>query len=420
MATRLPAHPFTNPDPTQPVSKWYITTIGIAQFGIFLAILSPVMVSMQLKAQDLNPADPASVIAVVLPIGSIGAILGNPLFGALSDRTRTRWGRRRPWLLGGIVGLLVGLAAVAYSTNVLMLTLAWLFCQLASNAAFAALMASFADNVPPLQRGQASSVLGLAQNVSILAGTYAAALLVANLPLLFILPGVVGVAFVIVYVLATPDRMPEAAPERFSVLTVVRTFWANPLQHPDFGLAWWSRFLIVLATFLFTTFRLFYMQDHLGLTTERAVSAVATGVLLYTIALLVATASSGWLSDRLRRRKVFVGGSTLLFGIGLVVLVYADDVLVFYVAEIIMGLAYGIYVAVDNALVVDVLPDPDRPGKDLGVMNIANSLPQSFAPALGAFLLGLGGGDNYPVLLWGAGIVALVGAAVVIPIRGVR
>ncbi|AFO80679.1 major facilitator transporter [Amycolatopsis mediterranei S699] len=417
MAANSPVPTRTTPISAPAVSNWYIAAIGLAQFGIYVAILSPVFVSMQLKAQELNPANPASVIAVVLPIGSI---FGNPLFGSLSDRTRTRWGRRRPWLLGGVVTLLIGLTAVVFSPNVLMLTFAWLLCQLGSNAAFAALMASFADNVPVFQRGRASSVIGVAQNISILAGIYAAALLVANLTLLFLIPGVVGVACVVVYVLVTPDRVPDTPLRPFSVLAILRTFWTNPVKYPDFGLAWGSRFLIVLATFLFTTFRLFYMQDHLGLDARRAVSAVATGVLLYTVAIFVSTAVSGWLSDKLRRRKIFVGGSTLLFGAGLVALVYAESVPAFYVAEIIMGFAYGTYTAVDYALVVDVLPDPEKPGKDLGVMNIANSLPQSFAPALGALLLSMGSGKNYPVLLWTAGIIAAIGAAVIIPIRKVR
>jgi MFS family permease len=420
MSTRLPAHPFTTATPTQNVSAWYLTALGLAQFGIYVAILSPVFVSMQLKAQSLNPSDPASVIAVALPLGSLGAIIGNPLFGAMSDRTRTRWGRRRPWLLGGILVLFGGLALVAFSPNVGTLTVAWLICQLGSNAAFSAMMASWADNVPELQRGRASSIIGLAQNLAILAGTYAAVLLVENLPLLFILPGLLGVLCVVVYVFATPDRLPEVRPKPFSWLTFVHTFWTNPITHRDYGLAWWSRFLITLATFLFTTFRPFYMQDHFGLTAQRATAAVAFGVLLYTIALMIGAAVSGWLSDRVGRRKPFVAGSTLVFGIGLVALVFANDVVHFYFAEVIMGIAYGVYVAVDNALVVDVLPDPGKPGKDLGVMNIANSLPQSIAPAMGALLLGVGVGDNYPVLLWGAGIVALLGALVVLPIRSVR
>ncbi len=418
MSTTTPPRSLTGPMPAPPVRTRYLAALGIAQFGIYLAILSPVFVSMQLKAQELNPADPASVIGIALPIGAVGAIIGNPLFGALSDRTRTRWGRRRPWLLGGIGLLLVGLVALALAPNVLVLTLAWLACQLASNAAYAALVASFADNVPQFQRGRGSSVIALAQNVSILVGMYAAVLLVDDLLLLFAVPGVIGVVCVAVYLFAAPDRLPEARPAPFSLPALLRTFWTNPLRHRDFGLAWWSRFLIVLATFMFTTYRLLYMQDHLSLSAEAAVAAVATGVLCYTIALIGAAAVSGWLSDLLGRRKAFVAGSTLLFGIGLVVLVYADTVMAFYVAEIVMGLAYGVYSAVDTALVVDVLPDAEKPGKDLGVINIANSLPQSIAPALGLALLG--GGGNYPMLLWGAGIVAAVGAAVVIPIRGVR
>ncbi|NHI15636.1 MFS transporter [Microbacterium excoecariae] len=420
MATELPAHPYTALTPTHRVGNGYLAALGLAQFGIFVAVLSPVIVSMQLKAQELRPDDPASVIGTVLPIGALGALIGNPVFGALSDATRTRWGRRKPWLLGGILALLAGLAGVAMSTDMVSLTLAWLVCQLASNAASAALIASFADNIPEAQRGRASSIFALAQNVSILAGTYGAVLLVDNLPVLFLAPGVLGVILVSIYVFVTPDRLPDTPPRPFSLARILQTFWTNPVRHRDFGLAWWSRFLIILASFLFTTYRLLYMQDHLGLSAADAVPAVANGVLFYTIALFVATAVSGWLSDRLRRRKLFVGGSTLLFGVGLAILAVAGSVGEFYIAEVILGFAYGVYTAVDTALVVDVLPDPDKPGKDLGVINIANSLPQSLAPALGLFLLGLGGGDNYPALLWGAGAIALVGALVIIPIRGVK
>jgi MFS family permease len=425
MSTRPPfAHPYTVPISTQMVGKGYLAALFAAQFGIFLAILAPVFVSLQLKAQEMNPDDPASIIGAVLPVGALGALVSNPLFGALSDRTRTRWGRRRPWLLAGIVGLTLALFWVSVSDTVLTLTFAWLACQLASNAAFSALVASLADNVPEEQRGRASSVLALAQNVSILAGTYLAVFLVSNLPLLFVLPGVVGVVLVAVYVFVTPDNLPTNPVKAFSWRQIAGTFWTNPIKHPDFGLAWWSRFLVTMATFMFTTYRLLYMQDQIGLSAVDAVGAVAFGVLLYTIALFVSLTFSGWLSDKLRRRKVFVAGSTLLFAVGLMILAHAETVGVFYFAEVVLGFAYGIYAAVDTALTIDVLPDPEKPGKDLGVINIANSLPQSLAPALGLLLLGIGtgtgAGDNYTALLWGAGAIALIGAAVVLPIKKVR
>lgn len=421
MATELPAHPYTTEVPVKRASNLYFTGLGLAQFGIFIAILAPVIISMQLKAQEINPADPASVVGSVLPIGALGALIGNPVFGALSDATRTRWGRRKPWLLAGILGLLGGLFWVSVSSSVLELTFAWLICQLASNAASATLIASFADNVPENQRGKGSSIFALAQNVSILAGIYGAVLLADNLPLLFLLPGVVGVVLVTIYVFITPDKLPERDQRPFSLKRIIATFWTNPIKYPDFGLAWWSRFLITFASMLFTTYRYLYMTDHLGLDSSVALTAVANGILFYTIALLLASVVSGWLSDRLGRRKVFVAGSTLLFGVGLVMLAFADGVGAFYIAEVVLGLAYGVYAAVDTALVVDVLPDPEKPGKDLGVINIANSLPQSLAPALGLVLLGVGGATgNYVALLWGAGVIAVLGALVVLPIRGVR
>ncbi|NQX12397.1 MFS transporter [Microbacteriaceae bacterium VKM Ac-2855] len=414
--------PFTTPVSTERVSKFYMWALGAAQFGLFIALLAPVYVTMQLKAQELNPSDPASVIATVLPIGALGALFANPLAGALSDRTRTRWGRRRPWLVGGVLAFLGSLVWLGFSNDVLMLTLGWLLCQVAANSVFAALTASFADNVPFVQRGAASSVIALAQNLAVLAGTYLAVVLVGDLPMLFIAPGIFAVVLVLIYAFVAKDELPDYELKKFTFLNLISSFWTNPFKNPDFGFAWWSRFLIIFATFMFTTYRLLYMQDHIGMGAVEATQAVAFGVLLYTIALLISSSFSGWLSDKLGRRKIFVGGSTALFAVGLILLVSTDTLFMFYVAEIVMGFAYGIYAAVDTALIVDVLPNADRPGKDLGVVNIANALPQSLAPAFAGFLLSIGGvgSGNYVLMLWGAGIIGILGALAIIPIKRVR
>ncbi|GAA4181459.1 MFS transporter [Gryllotalpicola koreensis] len=416
------AAPLTQPIATTLVGPRYQVGLFLAQFGLFAALLTPVMVSMQLKAQQIDPAHPATVIGTVLPIGAFGALLANPLAGALSDRTRTRWGRRRPWMIGGIVVFLGALAWIAFADSTIELIFAWLLGQVAANAAFAALTASFADNVPEIQRARSSSVIALAQNIAILAGTYLSVFLVSQLPLLFIIPGIVAVIFIVVYAAVCRDELPEYPLKRFTLVNIVSSFWTNPFKNPDFGFAWWSRFLIIFATFMFTTYRLLYMEDHIGLSTAKATSAIAFGVLLYTIVLMAAAAVSGWLSDKLGRRKIFVGGSTALTALGLIVLAHSSTVGSFYVAEVIMGAAYGIYSAVDTALVVDVLPNADRPGKDLGVLNIANALPQSLAPALAAFLLGVGSAtqQNYTLMLWGAGVAAILGALAIIPVKKVR
>lgn len=131
---------------------------------------------------------------------------------------------------------------------------------------------------------------------------------------------------------------------------------------------------------------------------------------------------SGKISDRTGRRKMLVAGSALLFAIGTGLLVHVSSLTGFYLVEALLGLAYGIYAAVDLALVVDVLPNPDDSGKDLGVFNIASALPQTAAPVVGAALLAVGSlqNQNYTLMLYVAGALALIGALVVLPIKGVR
>lgn len=112
--------------------------------------------------------------------------------------------------------------------------------------------------------------------------------------------------------------------------------------------------------------------------------------------------------------------ATLVFGLGLVLLIGADSIGTFYVAEVVCGLGYGMYVGVDLALVIDVLPDPDDAAKDLGVFNIASAVPQSIAPALGAVLVGVGGSDNYALLLVTAAVICVAGALAIVPVKKVR
>ena len=117
-----------------------------------------------------------------------------------------------------------------------------------------------------------------------------------------------------------------------------------------------------------------------------------------------------------------MAGSSLLFAAGIVLLAHVDTITGLYVVEAVLGVAYGVYVGVDLALVVDVLPNPDDSGKDLGVFNMANALPQTVAPVIGAALLAINGANNqnYSLLLYTAGRRRAIGALVVLPIKKVK
>jgi MFS family permease len=311
---------------------------------------------------------------------------------------------------------------MALGQTVPVITAGWCLAQLGANATLAPFIATISDQVPKFQRGSVSALLGIAQNVGILGGTYLAQLFQDQLVILFVVPSIFAIGAMILFAVILPDQRLTVKPPKMTAGEWVTTFWLNPLKHPDFALAWWSRFLITLATFMFTTFRLFYLRDELGLAESAAPAAVTIGVLIYTIALVASGWIAGKISDRTGRRKFLVAGSTLLFAAGIVLLAFVDSVTGFYVVEAVLGVAYGIYVGVDLALVVDVLPNPDDAGKDLGVFNMANALPQTVAPVIGATLLAINSpvNQNYDLLLWVAGVAGLIGAVVVLPIKKVK
>lgn len=410
-------------EPTEPVGPRFITVFFVAQVIFFVALLGPAIVGVSVKVNSIVPAtERTDALALVAGIGAAAAFVANVVFGRLSDFTTSRWGRRRPWIVSGTIVMTIAFFVMAIAPNVPMLTVGWFFAQLGANAALAPFLATMADQVPQFQRGKVSALVGMAQNIGILGGTFVAERFASNMLLMFVAPAVLAIGAMTAYAFVLDDQVLPHKPPRMSVVEWVTTFWVSPRLHPDFAFAWWSRFLITLATFMFTTFRLFYMMDRLGLQEAEALHAITIGVALYTGVLVVASYVAGWLSDKLHRRKAFVAGSTLLFAIGLYSLDHASTVGHFYMIEALLGLAYGIYVGVDLALVVDVLPNPDDSGKDLGVFNIANALPQTFAPMIAGVLLGVNSAasQNYTLMLTVAAVLSILGAIVVLPIKSVR
>jgi MFS family permease len=240
---------------------------------------------------------------------------------------------------------------------------------------------------------------------------------------LFLVPGVIVLVLVAVYCAVLPDRPITERPDTGGWLALLRTFWVNPRQAPDFAWAWVSRFLVFLAYFLFISFRVFYLQHQVGLSAGDAAATLALGVLVFTIAVVITAKLGGWLSDRTGRRKVFVVASILISAASFALLGVTTTVPGFLLVEVLMGAGFGVYIAVDYALVVDVLPNKDNAAKDLGVMNIANALPQSLAAALGGALLVIGTGGaatNYVALFIGATVIGVLGALAIVPIRSVR
>ena len=423
-ATQEDVDDFFTP-PTKPVKPLFVAAYLLAQLFFFIALLGPAIVAIQVKAISMFPGDntaQTNAISQIAGLGALGAVFANVIFGQISDRTTWSWGRRRPWLVIGILGMTVGLVMMGLFNTVPLVAAGWLIAQIGANATLAPFVAVISDQISKTQRARVSSWISIAQNLAVLIATYLADALQTNLKLLFIGPTIPAILFMVWFAFVLPDKRMPVRPPRFGFVEMLRTFWVNPIAHPDYALAWWGRFLITFATYAFTTYRLMYLIHRVDLTQAEATRVVTISVLIYTIVLMSASFIGGWLSDMFHRRKVFVMLASVLFGIGTALLAHTTTVGMFYCVEAIMGLAYGIYVAVDLALVVDVLPNPDNAGKDLGVFNIANALPQSLAPYIAPFFLAIGSVENtnYPALCYMAGICAIIGGLLVIPIKKVK
>lgn len=400
-----------------------MVTLVIAQLVFFIALLGPAIIGIGLKVQSIVPdADKADALGIVAGFGALVAAVANIVFGRLSDLTHSRWGRRRPWIVGGSIGMAIALALLAIAPDIPQVTAAWCLAQLAANAAFAPFIATISDQVPTEQRGSVSALLGIAQSIGILGGTWVAELFADQMLVMFALPAAFAIGAMLLFASVLDDRPLPPATHGMTKTDWLATFWVNPRRHPDFALAWLSRFLIMLSIFMFTTFRLFYVQDRLDVPLDDAPRIITRSVLVYTIASIICAFIAGRISDKTGRRKFLVGGSTVLFAVCTALLVHIETVMQFYVLEVFIGAAIGTYMAVDLALIVDVLPRPEDAGKDLGILNIANSLPQTIAPAVGAVLLGLGSAasQNYVLLLYAAGLAGLLGGLAIVPIRKVR
>lgn len=407
------------PDERSSAPRGFITRIALAEFGLFGALMTPVLVTLALRVAQVAPQTKTASLSLVLTIGAFFALLANPLVGRLSDRTTSRFGRRRPWLIGGVLAGFLGLAIIALVPSVPAIACGWALTQTAYNAALSALQATVPDQVPSRQLGKVSGALGIALTLAVVCSAQLAALF-TDVRVQFLVPALAAVLFVSWFAVTLPDKRLLTRPARLSVLEFLGSFWTNPVRHRDFGWAWLSKFLVVFGMVSPISYLAYFLMADFGVSTGEVAGKVALLVVISYGFNAVLAAVSGWLSDKLGVRKPFVIGSSLVIMVGLVVLAFADSFALVLVSQVLVGIGGGMFYAVDMALVTEVLPDPEQAAKDLGVMNIANALPQTLAPLLASVLLAVGGGENYTLFFAVAGVVTLAGSLCATRIRGVR
>jgi MFS family permease len=231
---------------------------------------------------------------------------------------------------------------------------------------------------------------------------------------------VIGGFFILLFAVRLHDRrLARADRPPWSLRELAGTFYVNPRTSPDLAWAFASRFMFVLAYAVLATYQAYYLLEKIGSAEADVPRQIFLGTLAQSVVIVAASLIGGRLSDRTGRRKIFVLTASIVYGLAMFALAIASSFNGFLVGMAIGGLGFGVYMAVDLTLVVDVLPDSDNAAKDLGVLNIAGALPFSVAPGIAPVILALGNG-SYGVLFAVAGAWAVIGALAILPVKGVR
>lgn len=385
-----------------------------ATYGGLIAILLPTQIAL------LDETNKVTNLAIVTTTSFVFTLFAQPLVGAISDRTRSRFGRRAPWMvLGAIVGAIF-LFAMGSLTDILWITVSWVIIQVALNFVQAPLTTITADRFPRAKRGTASAMIGLGTQLGMTVGVMLAASLGTMVGIGYTTFGVLVLVVTVLFVLVNKDwSSKEAAVDAFSWGGFFKGFWINPKRHPDFAWAFAARFLLILGYFVVFAYQLYLLQDYIGMTLIQAQGASVTLTLVALVPTLIAIVLSGWWSDRAGRRKSFIYVASAVMVVGLAMPLLMPNMTGMIAMSVINGVGFGLYMSVDAALMTEVLPsEGTAAGKDLGILNVATNIPQAMSPVIAATIITSLGG--YPSLFIFAIVFVALAAVAIAPIRGVK
>jgi MFS family permease len=399
-----------------------LVSLGIANGALSALYAGVLTVLLPLQVERIDRAHKVAALGVVSGVSALFALLFNPIGGSLSDRTRSRFGRRAPWLVAGSVAMIVMLALLGQARTVLLIAVAWCLAQAVANLYQAPLTAVIPDRVSRQRRGAASAVAGISSVLGGVSGVGLASRFTGHLGWGYLTLGVLLAATAAYFVVSTADPpatgLPRPPRDTGSPAARLARF-LSALRHRDFALVFASRAAAILGYYIVISYELYILTDYValpghmlpaqGVTILAAISAVGA---------LLAAAIAGPVSDRLDRRKPFVVISSAIAGAGCVLPVLSPTFMTIEIFAAFAGIAFGCYLSVDAALVTLVLPRSEDAARDLGVLNIANAGPQVLAPLLAALIISHAGG--YRSLFIAGGCCGIAGALAVLPVRSVR
>lgn len=442
------------------VTKGWISRYGLAYFGSCVGWAGPSQLLLGNQLMLMRPDDKETALSLIMMLGGAAMVVTSLVTGLLSDRTRSKWGRRMPWVLAGSTLCSLCLIYAPTAPNFLLLVIMWGVFQVSMAFVTNNLLTIGPDVAPPSQYGTISGVLGASYTLGLVAGTVLASslniksaywaiafvLIVTTVQMRFgsalrvilhaerqafephdvvdLTPAEFRLSHPTEDTALSADPATTSSPTAAHSLTVTHSpsadspsahspSAANARSYRDY---WWifgSRFVIHLGNFTALFYLLFYLADHLK------VSDPNGGVMMLTIIFAGCTVAtsiiSGSLSDRMGKRKIFVILSASAIAVATLLMAFAQNMITVIIAAIILGLAWGVFSSVDQALINEALPSEKNRSRDISIMTLTVGISNMIAGGVAALALHHLGG--YPGLYGLCAAVSLIGTLLVIPVR---
>jgi MFS family permease len=402
------------PPDLEPVRTRYVALYALTMYGMQLTVMLPALFSLAVKIAALDSDDKDITLGLTVGLSSLIGLVALPAAGAMSDRCRSRWGRRRPFLVVGIGLIAAGSTVIAIADSLIYLGLGSAVAASGGACVTAAVAPFIVDLVPAQQRGRVGAVGGVASQLAGVCSPLLGAVLVDNLLALFLTPVAVLAVSGLAYLIAVPDQ-PRRVPSSRSAARppAVQTMVASLRQNHDLGWLLIGKFLLQAGLSTFATYQLYFVLDRFGFTPQQAAGRLALVGVLGVLVAISSAILAGMHSDRTGRRKpaIYLGASCVSAGLTLTAL--TSTVTGYGLGAVIVLLGVGVFGSVDLALYSDLIPaGDDETSTMLSLFHLAGSLPAAVAPIISPAVLSLGGDQRYTILFLCGGAAA-IGAALV-------
>ncbi|WP_432246183.1 MFS transporter (plasmid) [Arthrobacter sp. G.S.26] len=416
-ATGVAVPEFMDSAPMKGMGRGGIALLVLAFAGVYTAFVTPQAFSLAVRVSQLDPTGQNAALAIAIGVPSVFSLLTSPIANVLSDRTRSRFGRRRPWLALGAVLALVGSAAAAFAPTVPILIAVWTIGFVGYALCAGMILAHMGDRLAPGQRGRVSGITGAVTQVAPIIGITLAGTFSASPIAMFLVPATIAFAATGIFVLVMRDDMLQVKPDRLDLRTFARGFYFDPRQLPDLGWVVTSRALLFTAVGFLSVYTVYFLIARFGLDAAGSAALISLSGLIGVGAAIFGALVCGWASDKLKVRKPFLVGTALVLAGSLFLTASATSTTMFIVSGVLTTFAVGAYGAVDQATALDVIPHAEgQNARYLGLVGLSNGIPQALAPFAAGAVVAMAVGDYASVYIVG-GIAAVLGAVAILPLN---